>query len=186
MFKWFTFQVEGEPRRLHDLVPPVIVLLIAVVLGAGVFIASLPPTRSAAPPWNTSAFNASFEHTEVISDAETKHPRTQFVYIVENASGFDYTVTKDSRLMVLDNGSLDMNRAYEILNTVFIPAGQKARCVIQTSIVDHPTNHVDGFAIFDPQTRYKISLPKPLAAEHAPEPESTRGSILKEPLARNP
>lgn len=160
MFKWLTVQIEGEPVRLHDAVPPVIALFVALGLIFAVLYANRSPKQSAPQPWNESAFGSSFDHAETAINDQTKQPMALYIFTLENRTRFDYTLSRDSRLMVLDHGSLDMNRNYQLANNVFLPSGQKAKCVIQSPFLEHAPP-VDGFAVFDLQTRYKINLPKP-------------------------
>ena len=118
--------------------------------------------RARPKPWNTTAIKASFD--DVVHSIGGWSPPTNSIgltYVLENTTGSDYTLVWPSKLMLLYKGTFEENGNYTLKESVKIPSGQRVMCELRVPR-DYATNwSIDGFAIFDTDTRFKIQFPKP-------------------------
>lgn len=58
-------------------------------------------------------------------------------------------------------GALEQNSSYALRESTLIPAGQKVKVALVVPAAYNVSWQVDGFVLFDTDSRYKLTFPKP-------------------------
>lgn len=159
----------------------VVVLLAGVGLASG-WIMKSQASKTPAGVWNGQAIAGSFAGIKVQESASGNVASVSFLYDLDNKSGTDYSLTPDSKLIVMgrlkSTGSLSAESQYHLASSVFLPAGNRTRVMLQTTqpfhwpgqmdaaaeaqfrnMVNHSIADLGGFVIFDAAAHYQIELP---------------------------
>lgn len=159
----------------------IVVLLAGVGLAAGWMVSGRRGAKTPAGVWNSRAIAGSFAGIRV-READSGDAAVAFLYDLDNQSGTDYSLTTDSKLIVMgrlkSTGSLSPEGQYRLASAVFLPAGNRTRVTLEMTepfrwpgqmdaaaeaqfrkMVDRSVADLGGFVIFDPATHYQIELP---------------------------
>lgn len=157
-----------------------IVILVAAIGLAGGSIAKSRASKAPAGTWNADAIGGAFAGIRV-QEADASDASVLFLFDLDNKSGADYNLTGDASLIVMgrlkSTGSLSPEHQYRLASTVFLPAGNRTRMTLQTTLpfhwpsqmdaaaeaefrqtVNHSIADLAGFVLFDPATHYQIEL----------------------------
>lgn len=158
----------------------IVILVAAIGLAGG----SIAKSRASRPPvgvWNAGAIGGSFAGIRV-QEADPSDASVLFLFDLDNKSGTDYNLAGDSSLIVMgrlkSTGSLSPEHQYRLASAVFLPAGNRTRMTLETTLpfhwpsqmdaaaqaqfrlmADHSIADLAGFVLFDPATHYQIELP---------------------------
>ena len=169
-----------------------LVVTIAFVTSALVlfFILTRPSKQAIAPKqpelWNSSAIRSTFEGVRV-KEIDPTHAALFFSYDLENTTASDYRLANDPKMLIMgrlkSNSSLQAEDSIQIDNSIFVPAKNRARIVLQASypfnwptqmfpgqvgpltqekfrsFVANKVADLRGFILFDQASRYQIELP---------------------------
>ena len=159
----------------------VVVLLAGVGLAAGWIVNAREGSKAPAGVWNSQAIAGSFAGIRV-QQSDSGSAAVAFLYDLDNKSGTDYSLTADSKLIVMgrlkSTGSLSPEAQYHLASAVFLPAGNRTRVTLEAAqplrwpgqmdaaaeaqfrnLVNRSVADLGGFVIFDPATHYQIELP---------------------------
>lgn len=133
-------------------------------------------------PWNNETIKASFSEIEIITSDQSVV--TNFQYIVENKSPYDYILPNDNGVAFIRlPKTKGLSREHPIVwnSGLFLPTDQKVLMSFKTtyyykeysfSEIDKDNNkklslfmnrllkEIDGFVILDKELRYQIDFPK--------------------------
>jgi len=158
-------------------------LVLVMAIGAVLWYSSIP---SRPKPWDTKAVTASYDYVSTEGDSNT----FVFFYVVENKSQRDYRLTETMKPVLMaqlaEHKSLGReDDSLRINLPLFIPAGHRhtvkihldyrfkephpkdasrdQRRAYKAKLEEHLKNelsNLDGFVLFDDETRYQIIFPK--------------------------
>ena len=160
------------------------VAVIAVLLVGGISGGWYARSRaSKAPPgvWNANAVAASYAGIHV-QQADASNATIAFLYDLDNRSGADYRLPAAGDLIVMarlkSTDSLSPEGQYHLASAAFLPAGNRTRITLQTSVpfqwpaqmdaaaqaqfrevLNRSIADIAGFVLFDSATHYQIELP---------------------------
>ena len=150
-----------------------------------------PPSKQAMAPkqpgdWNSDAIRSSFEGVQV-KEIDPTHAALIFSFDLENTTDSDYHLSKDQKMLIIgrlkSNGGFKAEDSMQIDNSVFVPAGNRARIALKLSysfnwptqmfpgqvgpltqekfrtFVAGKVDNLQGFILFDEAARYQIELP---------------------------
>jgi hypothetical protein len=158
----------------------VILLLAAVGITAGMAARS-HSYKAPAGTWNSNAIAGSFAAIHVL-ESDPSNVSIVLLYDLDNRSGADYTLSSGPGLIVMgrlkSTGSLSPEGQYHLQSAVFLPAGNRTRITLETTLpfrwpgqmdtaaeaqfrqmVNRAVADLGGFVLFDPATHYQIELP---------------------------
>jgi hypothetical protein len=167
------------------------VMIAFLTAAALLFLVLKPPPKQAIAPkqpegWNSNAIRGSFEGVQV-KEIDPTHAALIFSFDLENTTDSDYHLSKDQKVLIMgrlkSNGSFKAEDSMQIDNSVFVPAGNRARIALKLSYsFNWPTQMVpdqvgpltqekfrkfvagkiddlQGFLLFDEAARYQVELP---------------------------
>src|ERR1700734_2786969 len=170
---------------------PLFVTIAFLSAAALLFLVLTPPSKQATAPkqpegWNSDAIRSSFEGLQV-KEIDRTHAALIFSFDLENTTDSDYHLSKDQKVLVMgrlkSNGSFKAEDSMQIDNSVFVPAGNRARIALKLSdsfnwptqmfpgqvgpltqekfrtFVAGKVDNLQGFILFDEAARYQIELP---------------------------
>jgi hypothetical protein len=164
-------------------------LLMLVAAGGG-----LPEARSSANPvnpWNSHAIESALAGVQV-REIDSSKSEVVFLYDLDNKTDSDYQLSKGPSVVIMSrlksSGSLSSEKQISLASGAFVPARNRTRIEVfitrpfnwparmdvtsQSRIRQLVTNEIaglEGFVLFDQETRYQIDLPGSWAeAETAP------------------
>jgi hypothetical protein len=136
--------------------------------GAGVVIVSIGGFAiwydSRPKPWNSSDITATFSTPLYnVDDNNGVLNGEELEYIIDNKTSKDFTLTPDQSFFLQDGGALrrSFTGNYKVADKCFVPAKNKVKCEITVSSDFDTSFNIDGFAVFDDETRHSILFPKP-------------------------
>jgi|SRR5215831_37549 len=157
-----------------------IVLLLAGGIAGGWYARS---RASKAPPgvWNANAIAVSYAGLHV-QQADASNAVIAFLYDLDNRSGADYRLPATGDLIVMarlkSTDSLSPESQYHLASAAFLPAGNRTRITLQTTVpfewpaqmdaaaqaqfrevLNRSISDIAGFVLFDSGTHYQIELP---------------------------
>ncbi|HXN99590.1 MAG TPA: hypothetical protein VN881_10985 [Candidatus Acidoferrales bacterium] len=170
---------------------PLIVTIAFLSAAALLFLVLNPPSKQATVPkqpegWNSNAIRSSFEAVQV-KEIDPTHAALIFSFDLQNTTDSDYQLSKDRKVLIMgrlkSNGSFKAEDSMEIDNSVFLPAGSRARMALKViyafnwptpmfpgqvgpltqekfrRFVAGKVDDLQGFLLFDEAAHYQIELP---------------------------
>jgi hypothetical protein len=134
---------------------------IGAALVCGFILGGLVWYSSGAKRWNTRAIQAHFSTSVYRMDDNWHVAETDLEYIVDNNTSKDFTLSPGQTFLLIGKDALRASRDYKLSQPCFVPAKTKVECVISAPAYFDTTVDIDGFALFDRKTRYKLIFPKP-------------------------
>jgi|HubBroStandDraft_6_1064221.scaffolds.fasta_scaffold36230_2 hypothetical protein len=158
--------------------------------GALLFLLLGRSAKQAATPkqlqgWNSKAIQSSFEGIQV-KEIDPTHAALIFSYDLENLTDSDYHLSNDPKVVIMarlkSNRSLKAEDSMQIDNSIFLPARNRARIVLEVtysfnwpsqmfpgqvgpvtqekfrSFLAGKVADLEGFVLFDQMARYRIEL----------------------------
>jgi hypothetical protein len=134
-----------------------LVLACAIIIGGVIWYSSRPR------PWNADAVRAYFSTPLYNVDDNWNVKDIDLEYIVYNSTSTDFTLSPDDTLLLIDKDALRASYSgnYKLSRDCFVPARTKVKWAISAPADFNTSFEIDGFALFESESRYKIIFPKP-------------------------
>lgn len=132
-------------------------MVIALIFGCFVWYSSRPKL------WNSRDITATFSSPMYKVDDNFNITDVALEYIIDNRTSKDFTLSPEQSFFLQDGGALrrSLTGDYKVEDKCFVPAKNRVKCQIAVSSDFDTTLGVDGFAVFDDESRYSIIFPKP-------------------------
>jgi hypothetical protein len=137
-------------------------------------------------PWNSRAIESAFKGIQV-REVDAAHASLVFLYDLENSATSDFQLTPGPGVVIMKrlkaDGSLSSNTQARLVSGAFVPTNNRTRVELEVTdpfnwpaqrnaaaeqsfrdFVARETSGLQGFVIFDQNSRYEIDLPIDLAA----------------------
>jgi len=131
-------------------------------------------------PWNSDAIRATFAGIQV-REVDAGNAAVVLFYDLENTTDFDYRIENSPTMNFLSrlrsDGSLSSEDQPRLDHAAFVPARNRTRIGLELvhpfawpaqagaasdeefrEFVEHQTNNLEGFVLFDENTRYQVEL----------------------------
>jgi hypothetical protein len=137
-------------------------------------------------PWNSRAIASAFKGIQV-REVDATHASVVFLYDLENRAAGDFQLKPGPSIVIMKrlkaDGSLSSNTQARLASGAFVPTNNRTRIELEVTdrfnwpaqrnaaadesfrdFVARETSGLQGFVIFDQNSRYEIDLPIDLAA----------------------
>lgn len=136
-------------------------------------------------PWNSRAIASTFKGIQV-REVDATHASVVFLYDLENRAASDFQLKPGPSVVIMKrlkaDGSLSSNTSARLVSGAFVPTNNRTRIELEVTdpfnwpaqrnaaadkafrdFVARETSGLQGFVIFDQNSRYEIDLPIDLA-----------------------
>jgi hypothetical protein len=138
------------------------VLMLGLIIGCIIWYSSRPK------PWDQKSLKANSEvlwsFTEDSNSPRGKFENVSFLYVVQNTTNRDITVSSPVTIMLNpESGDLTELPAnlYHVQFPNFIPAGRSVQIELDAPVWWYTAGRGKGFILYDHVNHYQINLPEP-------------------------